>query len=544
MRHPHFYHHLAKEINDHCTGMIITDCYSQEKHCVILRCESSDGKAIAHIEWSMIPAEPMVYLKEGIQRANRNSADVFPYIIGRKIVACTKHPTDRIVFLQLTGAMIVGHFFGGSNTSLFIIDDQHHVIDFLKKSPIAIGEVYVPILSNVPQLDEIPKDICLIDALSKANNCGAVYAHEIIARWNDEKRSLREDMLLGELNEKECEILHDIQEDVLTESLNSPTAFVLRMNSGNIILSAIHLHGEKEAVWIGHSWSEAVRRYKGMLSKESRLIRLKKQMDLELRHRREILEKHVHHLSDIKTSHKRIEESQKIAQLLLAMPYPSLRVQDENIILSEGDMTFTIPVQKGKTYAEHAEHYFKKSKRAKERDEEKRMLLPTYTTQLQSIIEKQIALPELTDIKQLEEMLRALKEIGSKSESKNLPSSPFRVFVLSNAFTLYVGRNAQNNDQLTGKFAKPNDLWMHARGVSGSHAILRGPKDIPKKILEEAAGITAYFSQSRKGSFVPVAYALKKYIRKPKGAGPGSVLMEREEVILVEPKLPKGSIDS
>ncbi|MFZ9814843.1 MAG: fibronectin-binding domain-containing protein, partial [Candidatus Kapaibacteriota bacterium] len=81
-------------------------------------------------------------------------------------------------------------------------------------------------------------------------------------------------------------------------------------------------------------------------------------------------------------------------------------------------------------------------------------------------------------------------------------------------------------------------------GVSGSHAILRGPKDIPKKILEEAAGITAYYSQSRKGSFVPVAYALKKYIRKPKGAGPGSVLMEREEVILVEPKLPKGSIDS
>jgi predicted ribosome quality control (RQC) complex YloA/Tae2 family protein len=80
--------------------------------------------------------------------------------------------------------------------------------------------------------------------------------------------------------------------------------------------------------------------------------------------------------------------------------------------------------------------------------------------------------------------------------------------------------------------------------VSGSHAVLRGHQPIPAHILEKAAEITAYYSQSRKASFVPVCYALKKYVRKPKGAGPGAVVMEREEVIMVEPRLPKGTIDS
>ena len=544
MRHPHFYHHLANEINDHCSGMIITECFSQEKHCVILRCETQGGGAIAHIEWSMLPGEPMVYLKEGIQRANRNSADVFPDIIGRVIVSCTKHPTDRIVFLHMTGAMMVGHFFGGSNTSLFLLDDQQRLIDYLKRAPLHIDETYIPMLSEVKGLKENPKHSTLIQALSKAQYCGEIYAREIIARWNDDNTILHEDMLLDELKESACEGVQEMLDQVLEESLNSNTAYILRLTSGSVVLSSIHLHEEQEMIWSGQSWSEAIRRYRGLMIKDSRLTALKKEAEYLLRHRREILEKHIHHLSDRTTSQQRIEESQQIAQLLLSMPYPSLRVQEEQLTLTNGDLSFNIQLQKGKTYAEHAEYYFNKAKRSRERDEEKRSLLPVYKEQLHEIVHLQIALPEMTDSKKIVELIAKLKGRRRSNSEEKIPQSPYREFVLSSTFTLYVGRNAQNNDQLTGKFAKPNDLWLHARGVSGSHAILRGPKEIPKNILEEAAAITAYFSQSRKGSFVPVSYALKKYIRKPKGAGPGAVVMEREEVILVEPRLPKGSKES
>ena len=122
--------------------------------------------------------------------------------------------------------------------------------------------------------------------------------------------------------------------------------------------------------------------------------------------------------------------------------------------------------------------------------------------------------------------------------------SPYRVFHLEDDYVLYVGKNAANNDQLTMKFAKQNDWWFHARGSSGSHCVLRGgdPKKKPhKRILEAAGAIAAYYSGSRNASWTPVVYTQRKYVRKPKGANVGAVVLEREEVIMVKPGLPEGA---
>ena len=78
-------------------------------------------------------------------------------------------------------------------------------------------------------------------------------------------------------------------------------------------------------------------------------------------------------------------------------------------------------------------------------------------------------------------------------------------------------------------------------GRSGSHAVLRLPsRDARpgKLLLERAAAIAAYFSKAQGSSLVPVVIVPRKYVRKPKGAAPGAVVVEREEVLLVEPGLP------
>jgi predicted ribosome quality control (RQC) complex YloA/Tae2 family protein len=439
---------------------------------------------------------------------------------------------------------MIGQFFGGSNTALFTIDAEDRLTDYMKRAPVKIGEPYISSISAIPSLNDVPKDVAVSVALSKAYNCGSIYANEILDRYNEAFGAIDAGTKLSSLTDTQYERLYLLHEGLMDESLQSDMAYILRLKTGEIIPSTIHVHKEQEVMWSGHSWSQAIRRYRGVIHKESAVQSLKKKLEQELKQRRETLEKHIHHLSDEATSLKRIEESQLIANLLLSMPHPALRVHDELIVLSHDGKNYTIPTQKGKTYAEHAEHYFRKAKRSKERDAEKSAKLPIYLQQLQDVMQLQNRFPEIQDRRILEQMLLQVKaQSGEKASTKNTQQSPYRIFALSESFTLYVGRNAKNNDQLTGKFAKPNDLWLHARGVSGSHAVLRGPKDIPKHILEQAAAITAYFSQSRKAGFVPVAYALKKYIRKPKGAGPGAVLMEREEVILIEPTLPKGTID-
>jgi predicted ribosome quality control (RQC) complex YloA/Tae2 family protein len=118
---------------------------------------------------------------------------------------------------------------------------------------------------------------------------------------------------------------------------------------------------------------------------------------------------------------------------------------------------------------------------------------------------------------------------------------PFRCFSLEHDYEVWVGRNAKQNDALTFRHARKYDLWMHARGVAGSHVVLRLPnRDARpgKPILEQAAAIAAYFSKAQGSSLVPVIVTPRKYVRKPKGAATGAVAVEREDVLLVEPRLP------
>jgi predicted ribosome quality control (RQC) complex YloA/Tae2 family protein len=105
-----------------------------------------------------------------------------------------------------------------------------------------------------------------------------------------------------------------------------------------------------------------------------------------------------------------------------------------------------------------------------------------------------------------------------------------------------VGRNNRENDELTHRVARPEDLWFHAQGVPGSHVVLRrsGRKDHPgKRILELAAGLAAHFSRARHSGTVPVIYTQRRYVRKPKGAKPGLAAVQREKTIFVAPLSPE-----
>ncbi len=106
-------------------------------------------------------------------------------------------------------------------------------------------------------------------------------------------------------------------------------------------------------------------------------------------------------------------------------------------------------------------------------------------------------------------------------------------------FEILVGKNAKNNDLLTQQYAYKDDLWLHARDATGSHVIVkyRAGKKIPNSVIEAAASLAAYFSKRRNETLTPVIVTQKKFVRKPKGLNDGQVVVEKEEVVMVEPKL-------
>lgn len=104
-------------------------------------------------------------------------------------------------------------------------------------------------------------------------------------------------------------------------------------------------------------------------------------------------------------------------------------------------------------------------------------------------------------------------------------------------FTILVGKNSRQNEEVTFHQATANDVWLHARGVPGAHVIIKaGGRDIPRSTIEQAANLAAYYSQARGSTSVPVDYTLQRHVRHMKGGGPGMVVYDREKTMYAEPE--------
>ncbi|HSQ19439.1 MAG TPA: NFACT family protein [Blastocatellia bacterium] len=113
-----------------------------------------------------------------------------------------------------------------------------------------------------------------------------------------------------------------------------------------------------------------------------------------------------------------------------------------------------------------------------------------------------------------------------------------RRFRSSDGYEIIVGRNDRDNDALTFRVARPNDIWLHAADYPGSHAIIRNPKRDapPHRTITEAAELAAFYSQAKRENKAAVHYALKKFVSKPPRSRPGLVRLSSFKTILVEPR--------
>lgn len=115
------------------------------------------------------------------------------------------------------------------------------------------------------------------------------------------------------------------------------------------------------------------------------------------------------------------------------------------------------------------------------------------------------------------------------------PRLPYREFSSADGTSIFVGRGAADNDQLTLRVARPQDLWLHARGVTGAHVVVRLDKGqtYSSETLVDAATLAAHFSDYRNETVVDVLYTPRRFVRKRRGSPIGSVTLERENVIAV-----------
>jgi len=217
--------------------------------------------------------------------------------------------------------------------------------------------------------------------------------------------------------------------------------------------------------------------------------------------------------------------------------------------ISGSNTLVEIPLDPHLTPSKNAERYFERAEKSRHAMMEQQHRIAELARQQKSISVLLSRLDELSteaDVKQFEEgNEKALSQFGWKAENprqgKKEGQLPFRVFTVAGGFQVWAGKSGENNDLLSTRHTAKNDLWFHARGVGGSHVVLKigtGKGEVSKQAIEQAAAIAAYYSKMKKSKLVPVTMCEGKYVRKPKGAPAGTVTVEREKTIFTEPALP------
>ena len=210
----------------------------------------------------------------------------------------------------------------------------------------------------------------------------------------------------------------------------------------------------------------------------------------------------------------------------------------------------TIPLDPTLSAQENAVRYFDKYNKQKRTFEATSRQLE----QTEAEIEHLESISTFLDIARKEEDLAQIKEelteygyikrhfSGGKRQKKAV-SRPFH-YLSSDGFHIYVGKNNYQNEELTFKLASGNDWWFHAKGIPGSHVIVKTEgKELPDRVFEEAGALAAYYSRGRGQDKVEIDYIQKKNLKKVPGAAPGFVVYHTNYSLVAAPEIPVKEIE-
>lgn len=199
-----------------------------------------------------------------------------------------------------------------------------------------------------------------------------------------------------------------------------------------------------------------------------------------------------------------------------------------------------IPLDSALSPSRNAQKYFKDYKKANTAANMLEQLINSAQQELlyiQTVLE---ALKRANSISELAAIKHELIESGylkssSKKPVKNIKGTPLKYFS-TDGFTIYVGKNNYQNDQLTLKIASKDDLWLHTKNIPGSHVIIEANgSTIPDSTIEQAAILAALNSKASQSKQVPVDYTLVRYVKKPNKAKPGMVIYKNNKTAFVDP---------
>ena len=244
------------------------------------------------------------------------------------------------------------------------------------------------------------------------------------------------------------------------------------------------------------------------------------------------------------SSAERMEEYRRMGEAINATLYQLKKGMTEATLTDWNDPeggTITVPLDIRLTPGQNAQKYFKKYQKARSAREiaaqqrDKTLAEIDYLESMLLDVDKCVGESELEEIRS--ELVRTgyMKKATSRRQQRQLPQSkPYR-YLSDDGIEIVIGKNAVQNDRITLS-AKPDEMWLHAREMPGSHVIICREGEIPLTTMKQAAMLAAWYSKGQRSSTVPVDYTLRRYVKKPSGAAPGKVIYTHQKTAYITPE--------
>ena len=290
--------------------------------------------------------------------------------------------------------------------------------------------------------------------------------------------------------------------------------------------------------------SGALEAYYGARDQQDRLNQKSASMVRTLKTHLERCEKKLAMQEEELASAEKMDEYRMMGEAINANLYQLKKGMTEARLpdwFSEDGGEITVPLDIRLTPAQNAQRYFKKYQKARNArqtaavQKEKTLAELDYLEGMLLDVGKCEGESELEEIRQ--ELVRTgyMKRVTNRRQQRQLPKShPYR-YLSSDGIEILVGKNAAQNDRLT-LGARPDEMWLHAKDMPGSHVIICQEGEIPTDTLKQAAQLAAWFSKGQNSSMVPIDYTRKKYVKKPSGAAPGKVIYTHHRTAYMTPE--------
>ncbi len=521
LRSVHELSHLVK-------NETILEIYTQEKDKLFMHITHEDSEKF-HLIISTHPQLSYITTKSDHSKAKKNTKNFFKEYLTDKILSVSIAENDRIIKIGCDRSELY-FLVRGSGTNVILIDRDKKLIPFKKNVKENLTELYEE-LKNTNFC--FTPDTMLIDLeLLPYNNFIAKYRfidknikHEIDKRGYQDNNGLK--AIINEIISDDIAVCFDEDKGL---PVFQPTTFLKSKNS-------------RDANNFDN-YFDALNYYLTLQYNRTKEKNIRAELERHIENEIERLSNKLNNLKSRIDDGSKEEVYYKNANLLLNS-ISKIKKGMKSIELEYYDSgeKIKIDIDEKLTPDQNVKKMFDKAKSERINYEKSKELFIKAKSEYDKLLETKLRLEKTETSSELSPIKKELKIKTKMTHDNTAEKNNFRHFLIDGKYNLFVGKDSKNNDLLTTRFAKQNDLWFHARSVSGSHVVLRvenTKEAVPKSIIKKAASIAAYYSKAKTSKLTPVAYTFKKYVVKKKDLNPGQVFLLREEVIMVPPEIPAG----